>query len=64
MLRALGFLFRALVLGVFVLGWSLAGGKAWAQAEVGDQPEIEAPVAVSEILVRGNERIETLTVES
>ena len=67
MLRALGFLFGAFVLGVLVQGaFVAAGGQAWAQAAADDAPGVasEAPGAVREILVRGNERIETLTVES
>lgn len=62
MLRALGCLLGVLGLGATIL----ASGEAWAQAEAEDQTEvvIEAPGEVREILVRGNERIETLTVES
>ncbi len=61
MLRALGCL-----LGVFVLAAALAAGEVHAQAEPPAQPALEAvPVGqVRDIVVRGNERIETLTVES
>ena len=57
MLRALGFL-----VGVFILATGLIAGEARAQTDKPAAPAAEtvAPGAVVDILVRGNERIETL----